>query len=43
MNFWGHFIHANVKTNLGPLKYILVSPQYHRCHHSVMPEHLKAD
>ena len=38
-NFWGHFIHANVKTNLGPLKYIVVSPQFHRCHHSVMLEH----
>ena len=37
--FWAFFIHANVKTNLGPLKYILVSPQYHRVHHSIMPEH----
>ena len=38
-NFLAFFIHANVKTNLGPLKYILVSPQYHRLHHSIMPEH----
>jgi sterol desaturase/sphingolipid hydroxylase (fatty acid hydroxylase superfamily) len=37
--FWAFFIHANVKTNLGPLKYILVSPQFHRLHHSIMPEH----
>ncbi len=37
--FWAFFIHANVRTNLGPLKYILVSPQYHRLHHSIMPEH----
>ena len=37
--FWGFFIHANVKTSLGPLKYILVSPQSHRLHHSIMPEH----
>ena len=37
--FWAFFIHANVKTNLGPLKYIFVSPQYHRLHHSIMPEH----
>lgn len=29
-----HFNHANVKTNLGPLKYILVTPQSHRVHHS---------
>ena len=38
-NFWGYFIHANIRTNLGPLKYILVTPQFHRCHHSVVPEH----
>lgn len=38
-NFWGYFIHSNVRTNLGPLKYILVSPQFHRVHHSVEPEH----
>jgi sterol desaturase/sphingolipid hydroxylase (fatty acid hydroxylase superfamily) len=37
--FWASFIHANVKTNLGPFKYILVSPQFHRLHHSIMPEH----
>jgi hypothetical protein len=42
-NFWGHFIHSNVKTNLGPLKYIFVSPQFHRCHHSVMPEHVNSN
>jgi len=37
--FWGFFIHSNIKTNLGPLKYILVSPQFHRYHHSILPEH----
>jgi len=42
-NFWGYFIHANLKVNLGPLKYILVSPQFHRCHHSVLPEHFKVN
>ena len=29
-----HLNHANVKTNLGPLKYIFVTPQSHRVHHS---------
>ncbi len=32
-------IHANVRTNLGPLKHILVTPQSHRVHHSLRPEH----
>ncbi len=33
------FTHANVRTNLGPLKYVLVTPQSHRVHHSVEAEH----
>ncbi len=32
-------IHANIRTNLGPLKYFLVTPQSHRVHHSLQPEH----
>jgi sterol desaturase/sphingolipid hydroxylase (fatty acid hydroxylase superfamily) len=27
--------HANIKVNLGPFKYLLVSPMYHRMHHAV--------
>lgn len=27
--------HANIKMHLGPLKYLLVSPMYHRLHHAV--------
>jgi len=27
--------HSNLRTNFGPLKYILVTPQSHRVHHSV--------
>ena len=33
------FTHSNLHTNLGPLKYILVTPQSHRIHHSPRPEH----
>ena len=33
------FTHSNIRTNLGPLKYILVTPQSHRVHHSSRPEH----
>ena len=31
------FYHANVRLNLGPLRYILVTPQSHRIHHGVGP------
>jgi sterol desaturase/sphingolipid hydroxylase (fatty acid hydroxylase superfamily) len=33
------FCHANIRTNLGPLKYILVTPQSHRVHHSLELKH----
>lgn len=33
------YTHSNIRTNLGPLKYILVTPQSHRIHHSDRPEH----
>lgn len=31
--------HANIRTNLGPLRWIFVTPQSHRIHHSTEPEH----
>jgi len=34
----GHFAHANLKLRLGPLKYILNSPEMHAWHH-VHPDH----
>lgn len=33
------FTHTNLRTNLGPLRYVLVTPQSHRIHHSSEPEH----
>lgn len=33
------FQHANIGTNLGPLRWIFVTPQSHRVHHSTEPEH----
>ncbi|MGI9596012.1 MAG: sterol desaturase family protein, partial [Acidimicrobiales bacterium] len=33
------FEHSNIRTNMGPLRYVLVSPQSHRVHHSTEPEH----
>lgn len=32
--------HSNVKTNLGLLRYIFVTPQSHRIHHSIHPGHI---
>jgi sterol desaturase/sphingolipid hydroxylase (fatty acid hydroxylase superfamily) len=34
------FTHTAVRTNLGPLRYVLVTPQSHRVHHSFAPEHI---
>ncbi len=33
------FYHANIRTNLGPLRYVLVTPQSHRVHHSIEKQH----
>lgn len=33
------FQHSNIRTNLGPLRYLIVTPQSHRVHHSVDPVH----
>jgi sterol desaturase/sphingolipid hydroxylase (fatty acid hydroxylase superfamily) len=37
--WYARFYHSNVRTNLGVLRYILVTPQSHRIHHSRSPEH----
>jgi len=36
---WSYFVHSDIKANLGPLKYFLVTPQYHRIHHSLERRH----
>jgi|CXWL01.1.fsa_nt_gi sterol desaturase/sphingolipid hydroxylase (fatty acid hydroxylase superfamily) len=37
---WVYFIHSNLRISWGPFKYVLVSPLYHRLHHSVEPRHV---
>jgi sterol desaturase/sphingolipid hydroxylase (fatty acid hydroxylase superfamily) len=37
--WYARFVHANIRMNLGPLKHILVTPQYHRIHHSIERRH----
>jgi sterol desaturase/sphingolipid hydroxylase (fatty acid hydroxylase superfamily) len=36
---WTWFIHMNIRLHLGPLSWIIVGPQTHRIHHSILPEH----
>ena len=35
--FYNYFQHSNIRTNLGPLRHVLVTPQSHRVHHSLPP------
>jgi sterol desaturase/sphingolipid hydroxylase (fatty acid hydroxylase superfamily) len=35
--FVNYLQHSNIRTNLGPLRHILVTPQSHRVHHSIDP------
>jgi sterol desaturase/sphingolipid hydroxylase (fatty acid hydroxylase superfamily) len=37
--WYTRLVHANVRTNFGPLRYLLVTPQSHRIHHSIEPQH----
>lgn len=39
MIWYTRLIHANVRTNFGPLGLLFVSPQYHRIHHSIELRH----
>lgn len=31
--------HSNIRSDFGPLRYVLVTPQSHRVHHSIEPHH----
>jgi sterol desaturase/sphingolipid hydroxylase (fatty acid hydroxylase superfamily) len=33
-NFWGFFIHANVKWRFGPLEWLISTPAFHHWHHT---------
>ena len=41
--FYQRFFHANIRTDLGPLRYVLVTPQSHRIHHSSAAEYHDAN
>ena len=38
--FWGYVIHSNLRLNLGWLTPVIAGPQFHRIHHSKLPQHL---
>lgn len=40
MESYTRIYHGNLRTNYGPLRYLLVTPQSHRIHHSALPRHL---
>jgi sterol desaturase/sphingolipid hydroxylase (fatty acid hydroxylase superfamily) len=37
--WYSRFYHGNIRTNLGALRFLLVTPQSHRIHHSIYPQH----
>ena len=39
LRWYTRFYHGNIRTNLGPLRYVLVTPQSHRVHHSIDAAH----
>ena len=36
---WSYLNHADIRLPVGPLAYVLVTPQYHAIHHSADPQH----
>lgn len=40
LNWYQRFYHANIRMDFGVLRYVLVTPQSHRVHHSSDPDHL---
>lgn len=37
--WYSRFSHASIRTNLGPLRFVMVTPQSHRIHHSLEAPH----
>lgn len=39
VSLWHFVAHANLRLNFGKWSWLLISPAYHRRHHSLLPEH----
>ncbi len=37
--YYSAMLHSNVRTNLGPFRYLFMGPQAHRVHHSIEPQY----
>lgn len=40
LTFYAIFLHANVRWDFGPLRYVIASPRFHRWHHTAEEEGL---
>ena len=40
LTFWALMVHANLRWDFGPLRYIIASPKFHRWHHTSQDEGL---
>jgi sterol desaturase/sphingolipid hydroxylase (fatty acid hydroxylase superfamily) len=38
IGLWAVFLHANIRWTLGPLRWVIATPHFHRWHHSRSPE-----
>ncbi len=41
--YYSAMLHSNIRTDLGPLRYVFMGPQAHRVHHSVLPRHFESN
>lgn len=39
ISFYNYFLHMNIRSGFGRWSVLINSPQYHRIHHSALPEH----
>ncbi len=37
--YYSAMLHSNIRTNFGPLRFVFLGPQFHRVHHSTLPQH----
>jgi hypothetical protein len=41
--YYSAMLHSNIRTNLGPFKYVFMGPQPHRVHHSILAQHFECN
>ena len=43
INIWGYVMHSSMRLDFGRWSWLLTSPEYHRRHHSSLPEHFNSN